>query len=29
MLSYSLKLGRKFDVATDVVKFLVENGDQE
>ncbi len=29
MLSYSLKLGRKFEVVTDVVKFLVENGDEE
>jgi hypothetical protein len=28
MLSYSLKLGRKFEVATDVVRFLVENGDE-
>lgn len=28
LLSYSLKLGRKFDAVTDVVKFLMENGDE-
>lgn len=29
MLAYSLKLGRKFEVVTDVIKFLVEEGDTE